>query len=195
MDAVREAPRSVAARGRVEGRLPARDEPSDLSLAGPREMAGWPAVARSGVDWSRVGGDYVTLVMVGLFAALLIGILLLGRFAPGSGAQQLDWRPTRSADADAQAELDDIDQMLGAANARRRARGEPERTEEQLRAELAADEGALRARREAHLADVDLDQLLEAKNARRRARGLPELNIEQFRAQLQAGEAPRRPRS
>ena len=69
------------------------------------------------------------------------GILFaLGRWYPGSGAEQVDWRPTRSPELEAELELDDVDQMLEAQNARRRASGRPEITEDDVRAKVAEDE-------------------------------------------------------
>jgi hypothetical protein len=52
----------------------------------------------------------------------------------------VDWRPTRSPEVEAELELDDVDQMLAAQNARRRASGRPERTEADIRAQVAEDE-------------------------------------------------------
>ena len=49
----------------------------------------------------------------------------------------LDWKPTRSVETEAELELDDIDQMLEAQNERRRRRGEPERTEDDIAREIA----------------------------------------------------------
>ena len=83
--------------------------------------------------------DAFTLIIVGGLAALVIAVLLLGMFYPGSGADVLDWKPTRSVETEAELELDDIDQMLEAQNERRRRRGEPERTEEDVRAQVAAE--------------------------------------------------------
>jgi len=83
--------------------------------------------------------DPLTLAMTVLFAALVVGVLLLGVFAPGSGARQLDWRPTRSPELEAQNEVDDLDQMLEAVNARRRARGQDELSEDELHARVAED--------------------------------------------------------
>jgi hypothetical protein len=83
--------------------------------------------------------DPLALVMTVLFAALVLAVLLLGVFAPGSGARQLDWRPTRSPELEAQNEVDDLDQMLEAVNARRRARGQDELTEDELHARVAGD--------------------------------------------------------
>jgi hypothetical protein len=78
-------------------------------------------------------------VLFGFIVA--IGILLaLGKWYPGSGAEQVDWRPTRSPEVEAELELDDVDQMLEAQNARRRASGRPERTEEDVRSQVAEDE-------------------------------------------------------
>jgi hypothetical protein len=83
--------------------------------------------------------DPFALVMFAIVGGLLVAFLLLGRFYPGSGAKQLDWRPTRSPEVELQNEIDDEEQMFEAINARRRARGEPELTEETVRARVAED--------------------------------------------------------
>ncbi len=73
--------------------------------------------------------------------AFLIGILVVvGRFYPGSDADLVDWRPTRSPEVEAQNEIDDIRQMLEAQNEMRRRRGAPEMTEADLQREVAKDE-------------------------------------------------------
>jgi len=131
--------------------------------------------------------DPFALIVVGGMAALIAAILLLGRFYPGSGADVLDWKPTRSPETESQNELDDVDQMLEAANERRRRRGKPERTEAQVRAEVAAEQKDALQRSESYLADVDLRQMLELKNARRRARGQPEISEDEYRAQVLRG--------
>ena len=77
--------------------------------------------------------------MLGIFVAFLAGILLLGLYSPRSGADVLDWRPTRSAEAERQNEADDIAQMLAASNALRRRRGAPERTEDDVAGAVDAD--------------------------------------------------------
>jgi hypothetical protein len=83
--------------------------------------------------------EFAVFVLFGFIVA--VGILLaLGRWYPGSGAEQVDWRPTRSPELEAELELDDVDQMLEAQNARRRASGRPERTEEDVRRQVAEDE-------------------------------------------------------
>ena len=95
--------------------------------------------------------DPFAAIMLGGVALLLVVLLLLGRFYPGSGAQQLDWRPTRSPELEVQNEIDDVDEMREAVNRRRRARGEAELTEEDLRARVAEDQAEalrLRERRE-----------------------------------------------
>ncbi len=88
--------------------------------------------------------DPFALIMLGGVAGLVIVLLLLGRFYPGSGAQQLDWRPTRSVEVEVQNEIDDVDQMREAVNRRRRARGEAELTEDDVQARLAADQAEAR---------------------------------------------------
>ena len=67
--------------------------------------------------------------MGGIVAAIVIAIVALGIFYPGSGAAQVGWRtPRQHADEEAARDSEDLEQMLEAANARRRARGEPELT-------------------------------------------------------------------
>ena len=84
--------------------------------------------------------DPFTVIILGGVAGLFIALVLLGLYYPGSGAEQLDWKPTRSYEQEIELELDDVDQMLEAQNARRRATGRPERTEEDVRIQVAEDE-------------------------------------------------------
>jgi hypothetical protein len=92
--------------------------------------------------------DPFAAIMLGGVALLLVALLLLGRFYPGSGAQQLDWRPTRSVEVEVQNEIDDVDQMREAVNRRRRARGEAELTEDDIRARVAEDQAEIRRLRD-----------------------------------------------
>ena len=78
-----------------------------------------------------------------MFFALLVVVLIflaLGKFYPGSGAEQVDWKPTRSPELEAELELEDVDQMLEAQNERRRRSGRPELTEEDMEARVREDE-------------------------------------------------------
>jgi hypothetical protein len=88
--------------------------------------------------------DPLALFMIGLLVALVLAVLALGVFAPGSGARQLGWRPTRSPEVEAQNEIDDLDQMMEAINMRRRARGEAEVTEDEVEARVAAQRRAMK---------------------------------------------------
>lgn len=77
----------------------------------------------------------------------MVGVLLLvGHFYPGSSADLVDWKPTRTPEVEAQNEIDDIRQMMEAQNEMRRRRGVPEMTEAELRQKVAEDE-RLRLRR------------------------------------------------
>ena len=145
----------------------------------------------SGPTLHSGGVDPFALIILGIVVALLVWVLILGRFHPRSTVDVLDWRPTRSPELEAQNEIDDLQQMLDATNERRRRRGEPELTEHALREEVAAAERQQFARREAYLAEVEVDQMLAAKNERRRRRGEPELTAEQYRAQLATEQQPR----
>ncbi len=73
--------------------------------------------------------------------AFMVGVLLLvGHFYPGTGADLVDWKPTRSPEVEAQNEIDDVRQMLEALNEMRRRRGVPDLTEAELHAKVAEDE-------------------------------------------------------
>jgi hypothetical protein len=76
---------------------------------------------------SSVVMDYVliTLAMVGFIVAVLV---LLARSYPGSGADLLDWKPTRDYETEFKLEQDDVAQMIAAQNEYRRRRGAPELT-------------------------------------------------------------------
>jgi hypothetical protein len=141
--------------------------------------------------------DAFAWIMAGGLGALIIALLLIGRYYPGTGADVLDWKPTRSLESEAELEAEDIQQMLDAQNERRRARGDHERTLDDVEGDIAAgmrEQARLRAayqqdRRSDHekaLDDEDLEQLLAARNERRRRRGEPEIGSEEFRAELEA---------
>lgn len=85
---------------------------------------------------------YFGVAMV-VMLAVLIGIFLaIGKWYPGSGAEQLDWKPTRSYEDEIRLELEDVDQMVEAQNERRRRSGRAEISEDSIRAEVEAEERA-----------------------------------------------------
>jgi hypothetical protein len=87
----------------------------------------------------------VVLVTGGMVVFLVLVLVLIGRSYPGSGADLLDWKPTRDYETEAQLEQEDIAQMLEAQNAYRRRRGAGELTE--LDAErMAQEDNAVRNR-------------------------------------------------
>ena len=67
-----------------------------------------------------------------LVAVLLLGALWLGLRSKRSVLEILDWKPTRSPEAEAANEVDDLEQMLAAQNELRRRHGKPERTLEDV---------------------------------------------------------------
>src|SRR3712207_846773 len=131
-----------------------------------------------------MGGEIFVWIMVGIFGLLFLIVILLGLFYPGSGAEQLDWKPTRSPEVEAQNEVDDISQMLEAANARRRKRGDAELTEEGMNARVHEELRLQAEMRDKHLLETEMQQLLDARNARRRKKGLPEMTLDELRASL-----------
>ena len=84
--------------------------------------------------------DEFGVFVFGALIALFLVFYAIGKYYPGSGAEQVDWRPARSPDVEAELELEDVDQMLEAQNERRRRTGRPELTEEQVVAQVEEDE-------------------------------------------------------
>ena len=84
--------------------------------------------------------DPFTLVVVGGLGALVLVFWLLGRYYPGSGLEQLGLRSARElTERREELEAEDLDQLLRAHNARRRARGEAEVTADELEARIARE--------------------------------------------------------
>jgi hypothetical protein len=91
--------------------------------------------------------DPFTLVVFGGLAAVVLVLWLLGRYYPGSGLEQLGLRSARELAEQREAlEAEDLDQMLSAHNARKRARGEAEVTAEEVEAEVLRERDEARRR-------------------------------------------------
>jgi TATA-binding protein-associated factor Taf7 len=132
--------------------------------------------------------DPFAAIIFGGIAVIVLSVYLIGRYYPGSGLEQVGLRSAREIIETREAlEAEDLDQMLAAHNARRRARGEGEVTAEEMELSVAAQQRDQERRREEYLADRELDQLLDATNRRRRARGLPERTREQVREEFGPG--------
>ena len=141
--------------------------------------------------------DPFVLAMLGLLVGLILLVVLAGKLAPGSGLEQIGWKTSREVMERREAlDAEDVQQMIEARNARRRARGEPEVSLQEVELQVFAEIGEQQRLNEAHvaeqrergLADRDLDELLKATNARRRARGLPERTREQARREFASGQ-------
>jgi len=74
--------------------------------------------------------DSFVAIVLGSIALALAAFVVIGILnTPGSGSEQLGWKTTHEHDrTQAVREAEDLEQMLEAANARRRARGEQELT-------------------------------------------------------------------
>jgi hypothetical protein len=91
--------------------------------------------------------DPFTLVVVAGLVALVLVFWLLGRYYPGSGLEQLGLQSARElAERREALEAEDLDQMLRAHNERKRSRGEPEVTAEELEAKVLREQGEARPR-------------------------------------------------
>jgi hypothetical protein len=84
--------------------------------------------------------DEFGVFVFGAIVVVAFIFLAIGKWYPGSGAEQVDWRPTRSPELEAELEIDDIDQMVEAQNVRRRATGRPEISEDDARDWVEEDE-------------------------------------------------------
>ncbi len=93
--------------------------------------------------------DFVAISLV-MVALIVLCLVLVARAYPGSGADLVDWKPTRSHEVEAQLEIDDVQQMIEAQNEYRRRRGEAELTEDDAQ-RMAKEDEAIRDRaRQAH---------------------------------------------
>lgn len=150
-----------------------------------------PVFELFGVFTSRVHlpvVDPFAAIIFGGIAVIVVSVWLLGRYYPGSGLEQVGLKSAREIiEKREELEAEDLEQMLGAHNARRRARGQGEVTAQEMEISVAAAQRDQERRRAEYLADRELDQLLEVTNRRRRARGLPERTREQAREEFGGG--------
>jgi len=130
--------------------------------------------------------DPFAAIMLGGTAILIIALMLLGAYHPRSGADVLRWRPTRTPEVEAQNEVDDVAQMIEAANERRRRLGKPERTLEQIEMSVMQFQREHDQRAaDAAERDTDIEDMLRLKNERRARKGLPPITREEYEAGLQ----------
>jgi hypothetical protein len=92
--------------------------------------------------------DAFPLIVLGGIGIVVAVLVLIARFYPGSGADLLDWQPTRSYETELELEAQDVEQMIEAQNRYRRKRGEREITEDEFRAHVAREQAR-------HLSDED----------------------------------------
>ena len=97
---------------------------------------------RQRLTWASVDFVLLSLLMVGM---IVICLVVVASAYPGSGADLVDWKPTRSHELEAQLEIDDVQQMIAAQNEYRRKRGAPELTEDDVN-EMAREDEAIRER-------------------------------------------------
>jgi hypothetical protein len=88
--------------------------------------------------------DFILLTL-GLVGFIVLVLVLLARAYPGSGADLVDWQPTRSYEDEARLEGEDIQQMIEAQNEMRRRRGERELTRADA-SRMAREDEAIRER-------------------------------------------------
>jgi hypothetical protein len=106
--------------------------------------------------------DFILLTL-GLIGFIVLVLVLLARAYPGSGADLVDWQPTRSYEDEARLEGEDIQQMIEAQNEMRRRRGERELTRADA-SRMAREDEAIRERQRRSYDDrlADLEDELGA---------------------------------
>jgi hypothetical protein len=106
--------------------------------------------------------DFILLTL-GLVGFIVLVLVLLARAYPGSGADLVDWQPTRSYEDEARLEGEDIQQMIEAQNEMRRRRGERELTRADA-SRMAQEDEAIRERQRRSYDDqlADLEDELGA---------------------------------
>ena len=106
--------------------------------------------------------DFILLTL-GLVGFIVLVLVLLARAYPGSGADLVDWRPTRSYEDEARLEGEDIQQMIEAQNEMRRRRGERELSRADA-SRMAREDEAIRERQRRSYDDrlADLEDELGA---------------------------------
>lgn len=87
---------------------------------------------------------FLSVVLGGPLLMCLIA-LVGSHFHQGDNASLIDWKPTRSAEAEARMKRSDVEQMLAAVNRYRRARGASERSLEEIASSRA--QGSRESRR------------------------------------------------
>ena len=101
------------------------------------------------MDFALFFGGFIVLVLI---------FLAIGKYYPGSGADVIDWKPTRSYEDEIRLEMEDIDQMIEAQNEMRRRRGEREMTRADASRMAREDEAIRERQRRSHderLADLE----------------------------------------
>ncbi len=96
----------------------------------------------------------LSLAMVGFIVLVLV---LVARAYPGSGADLVDWRPTRSFEDEARLETEDVQQMIEAQNEMRRRRGKADLTRSDA-SKMAREDEEIRERQRRSY-DDRLDEL------------------------------------
>src|SRR3954453_1478901 len=80
--------------------------------------------------------DTFSIIVTVSLALFFCWVIALGLWHPRSGADVLQWRPTRSAEVETQNDLDDVSQMIAAQNALRERHGKVHRTQDEVEAQV-----------------------------------------------------------
>src|SRR3954469_16389217 len=100
--------------------------------------------------------DFI-LLSLGSVGFIVLVLVLLARAYPGSGADLVDWRPTRSYEDEARLGSEGGQQMIEAQNEMRRRRGKPDLTRSDA-SRMAREDQRIRERQRSSY-DDRLDEL------------------------------------
>lgn len=106
----------------------------------------------------------VVLTSLGMVAIIVVALVLLARAHPGSGADLVDWKPTRDYETEFKLEEDDVQQMIAAQNSYRRRRGARELTEHDAQRMAREDQRVRERGRMDHDSLIELDRKLRDRS-------------------------------
>jgi arsenate reductase len=150
------------------------------------------------------GIDTFSIIVTVSLTLFFVWVIALGLWHPRSGADVLQWRPTRSAEVETQNDIDDVTQMIAAQNALRERHGKVHRTQDEVEAQVRdhqremadyadaywSDQRAARKSRGAGDAPIVVYEKAACTKCQRLARLLDERGIEFDRVEFHIDPLP-----
>jgi hypothetical protein len=127
------------------------------------------------------------LAVVGALLALFLTFYAIGKYSSRTPAEYLDWKPTRSYEAEIELELQDVQQMIEAQNERRRRDGRPLIDEDAYRNQVEMMDREQRQRADEYLAEQERERARLGDREYRRRRDAEERRRQAWRDKERRG--------